>query len=261
MIEREKTIKRFITGISVLTHYITLCGSCNLRDINVVSENLVRDLLRIFYGWKLHNDNEDNCYNTIYDLIDKKNRIIVQVTSSTRPQKIQETLDTLKKTNKAETDFKGYNLYFMILKEDAQKMRNYKGRSKKGYICPEEINFDPKKNIYDFGTLVKKVNNLSEIEDDKMSELKKFLNSNRTIFGSTIPEIRTKNQIDDTIKEYADNYTAKLFQHIYEKDSKVTLDRLFVEPKLYCEGENPQELIAVLSKFLWDEKENRGSYI
>ena len=71
MIEREKTIKRFITGISVLTHYITLCGSCNLRDINVVSENLVRDLLRIFYGWKLHNVNEDNCYNTIYDLIDK----------------------------------------------------------------------------------------------------------------------------------------------------------------------------------------------
>lgn len=257
MIEHEKTIKRFITGISVLTHYITLCGSCNLHDINVMSENLVGSLLHIFYGWKLHNDNEDNCYNAVYDLIDKKNRIIVQVTSSTRPEKIQKTLDALKKKNKSEIDFKGYTLYFVILKEDAQKMRNYKGRSRKGYICPEGIYFDAKKNIYDFGTFVKKVNNLSEIEDDRMNELKKILNSNRTIFGSTIPEIRTKNQIDDTIKEYADNYTAKLFQHAYERDSKVTLDRLFVEPKLYCKGEKQQELIAVLSKFLWDEKENR----
>lgn len=40
------------------------------------------------------------------------------------------------------------------------------------------------------------------------------------------------NKVKSIIKEYADNFTEKLFRHRYVRNSKVTLNRLFVEPKM-----------------------------
>ena len=83
MLRRERIIKRFILGISVLTSYISYTGSLNMHDINIIAERFMCDLLNILYGAELTNANDIVRNNSGYDLISKskiaRNRIFATV--------------------------------------------------------------------------------------------------------------------------------------------------------------------------------------
>ena len=261
MIKREKLIKKFNTGMSVFSCYIELNGICNLQDINIVAESFIGDLFRILYGWDLKNANSNFSNNSGYDLISEKDRIIIQVTSTDSSEKVRHTLQTLKNVIHEKPDLSGYTLYFMILKTQSKRALNYKGKENKGYICPEGIIFDQKENIYDFSTFVKKVDSLSEVTDAaKISLLRTFMNKNRNLFGAGELMLPARNNIDSIIKEYVDNFNAKLFRHIH-KTEDVTLKGVFVQPKIEKTDEPSRELVSILGRFLWDEKETRILFI
>ena len=248
-------------GMSVLAYYIEFNGICNLRDINIEAESFMGDLCRILYGWDLKNANTDFFNNPGYDLISEKDKIMIQVTSVDTPEKVIHTLKTLENVIQSRPNLSGYTLYFLILKIDANKIIKYKGRDNRGYICPDEVEFNQKENIYDFSTLIKKVHDLSEILDmDKISSLKTFMNGNRSLFGSFEPHCLGSNSINRRIKEYADNFCERLFRHIY-KNEEVTLRNVFVQPKIYDSNGSSQELVSILGNFLWNEKETRILFI
>lgn len=242
MINREELVKKFNMGMSVFSCYIKLNSICNLQDINIVAESFIGDLCNILYGWDLKNANSSFSNNSGYDLISEKDRIIVQVTSTDSSEKVKHTLQMLENVMHDKPELLGYTLYFIILKTETDKALNYKGKENKGYICPNGIIFDQKENIYDFSTFVKKVDSLSEVSDvTKISSLRMFMNKNRNLFGVGELMVPVKNNIDLIIKEYADNFSTKLFRHIHKK-ADVTLKGVFVQPKI----ESSQELVSIL---------------
>lgn len=97
MLRREELIKKFIFGMSVFEAYISHTGSLNLRDINILGENFIADLLNLLYGFQLKNANSRIQNNKGYDLIDGRNKIIVQITSTDTTQKLAHTLNVLEK--------------------------------------------------------------------------------------------------------------------------------------------------------------------
>lgn len=261
MIKREELIQKFNTGMSVLCAYIHLNNSCKLHDINIDAEFFIRDLLRIIFGWDIVNANSmiPDCPG--YDLISKRDKIIVQVTSTDRPDKVIDTLKTIGNMVQCDPELAGYTLYFVILKISAKESVNYKGRNG-GYKCPPGIFFDQRKNIYDFSILSKKVHSLSEVSDrEKIASLEKFMNENSALFGPFEPKIPVKNNIDTIISEYAENFKEKLFRHANKKDSRVTLKGVFVQPKIQELNSKPQELVSILGKFLWNETERRILFV
>lgn len=169
-------------------------------------------------------------------------------------------------------DLKEYTLYFMILKEDASSMRKYKGENKNGYTCPQNLFFNQDENIFDFTILIKKVNSLSEIEkEDTLGALLEFMNRNEVIFGTGKYTKSANNNVESIIKEYADNFTEKLFRHKYCDDSNITLDNLFVMPKIEYkynseyginqENKYTRNLVRILNEFFWNVKTDRILFI
>ena len=261
MINRKRIIDRFNMGMSIFSYYINFNRICNLHDINIEAESFVSDICRILYGWDLKNANTISFNNSGYDLISEKDKIIIQVTSTDKSAKLIHTLKTLETVMRKESDLSGYTLYFVILKPKADESSKYMGRENVGYVCPNGIVFNQKKNIYDFSTFIEKVRGLSEVADaDKMGSLDAFMNNNRSLFGPFEPEVPIKNNIDACIKEYADNFCEKLFRHLY-KDAEVTLERVFVQPEIYDSDVPSRKLVSILGNFLWNEKETRILFI
>ena len=133
------------------------------------------------------------------------------------------------------------------------------------YVCIDEVNFD-KKNIWDFSTLINKVNSISEIssngEDDLLTEINHFMDKNINVFGMLSEHGNSlNNKVKSIIKEYADNFTEKLFRHRYVRNSKVTLNRLFVEPKMKVKEYSLDNFIVILDNFLWNETKKRILFI
>ena len=247
--------------MSIFSYYINFNRICNLHDINIEAESFVGDICRILYGWDLKNANTISFNNSGYDLISEKDKIIIQVTSTDKSAKLIHTLKTLETVMRKESDLSGYTLYFVILKPKADESSKYMGRENVGYVCPNGIVFNQKKNIYDFSTFIEKVRGLSEVADaDKMGSLDAFMNNNRSLFGPFEPEVPIKNNIDACIKEYADNFCEKLFRHLY-KDAEVTLERVFVQPEIYDPDVPSRKLVSILGNFLWNEKETRILFI
>lgn len=165
MLRRERIIKRFTFGISVLTSYINCTGNLNMQDINIMSEQFVCDLLNLLYDIDLKNVNGIVRNNLGYDLISESKKIIVQVSATDTSKKIVQTLNKIEKrmfkylewnqnlenirkqreenplsytsivretAEKLESkiknavDLNGYTVYIMTLQLDAAKQRQYK---------------------------------------------------------------------------------------------------------------------------------------
>lgn len=303
MIRREELVKKFAMGISVLDAYIHYTGYLNMHDINVTSEQFLCDILNILHNLNLENANNRYRNNPGYDLIDTTNKIIVQVTSTSSPDKIIDTLCMLtKRINEREEwteqlkkikcdkekdstsytlsvqeeerelkasitkspDLRGYKLLFMIMVRSADEQRKYKGKSNVGYVCPKGIIFEATDNIIDFDFLINKVNSLAESTSDAiiMDRLEKFMSSNYELFGGDVDLQKNQSQkINSIVLSYKNNFTQKLFRHRYEKNSSVTLENLFVNPKVKTSDGESRNIIKILADFLWNEEKNRILFI
>ena len=140
MFENLDKIKSVITNIFT---QISLNKLSNCHDLNVLAENVFMYVLNDCFDYHLQNANIlNNVPNQVgFDLIDTKNKIIFQVTSSDTIEKYSETIKTVKNVHGLE----GFNLKFFILKASANKHP----ASSKIHNLSSPIIFDKDKDILD----------------------------------------------------------------------------------------------------------------
>lgn len=151
----------YIQQTSLLLHAyansVKSLGKLNLHDVNVHSENFFRDFLNCLRDWELRNANEIQSNEAGIDLIDDKHKVVIQVSSESTKNKIQESIN---KTNLEK--YKDFSFYFLSLTTSADNLRD------KEYTIPRELIFHPKTNILDIDGIIAEVNS-------KPIDIKKYL--------------------------------------------------------------------------------------
>lgn len=140
MFENLDKIKSIITDIFT---QISLNKLSNCHDLNVLAENVFMYVLNDCFDYHLQNANIlNNVPNQVgFDLIDTKNKIIIQVTSSDTIEKYSETIKKVKNVHGLE----GFKLKFFILKASANKHPG----SRKIYNLSSPVIFDKDHDILD----------------------------------------------------------------------------------------------------------------
>ncbi|CAN2326941.1 hypothetical protein HMPREF0401_01898 [Fusobacterium animalis 11_3_2] len=148
--------------LNFLAYRIEKRGKINLLDLNIHSETFFAELFNILYNYNLVNLNSIKQNIEGIDLIDIKNKVIIQVSATCTKEKIENSL------NKAIYLFyQGYNFKFIsISKEVKNKLRTTK------FENPYNLIFDSQKDIFDFTSLLRYILNL---EIDKQKVLFEFI--------------------------------------------------------------------------------------
>ena len=267
---RQYVIQKFIWGMTSLNSYIYFNNLLNFRDINIFSENFIRDLLNIVDSLKLKNANYNYYNNPGFDLIDQENKILIQVTSTDDPQKVKKTWDTMYRNYQPplsntspddgnELNLSDYSFLFFVLKYHAEDIKKYYKKHTSNTGCPAFLSFDPKKNVLDLGDLVTAVNDL---DGSKLHELETLMLHNWKMFSRMVFH-DTPKKVNKIIKEYADNYTARMFLHTYHPESNVSLQNVYVQPKYRIAGsvDDSRDTISLISRFICENPSERMLYI
>jgi hypothetical protein len=142
--------------LGILAYRINLKGRLNILDLHIHSENFYAHLLNQLFGWTLENLNPFKQNVESIDLIDKKNKLIVQVSATNTKQKIEAALQ--KEIIKSYPD---YTFKFISISKEASDLR------KKTFFNPHSISFNPKADIIDNKSILDSV--LSSHIDNQIS--------------------------------------------------------------------------------------------
>lgn len=135
--------------ISCLIENIRVSGKLNILSLNVYCEAFYCDLLNKIFDWELESLNKNVTNFVAIDLVDHKNKIIVQVSSQSTNKKIEDSLskDIIKAYN-------SYTYYFICIIMANKKLLDNKVKN------PYNINFDMEKNFIDVTKLLNIIFNL-----------------------------------------------------------------------------------------------------
>lgn len=129
--------------LNAFVNAVKQLGKLNLHDINVNAENFFCDLLKKLYGWNLINVNEKRINEPGIDLADVTLKMIIQVSATATPQKIQHSFEKADKKK-----FHAYNFKFLFLTDDVSKLK------KQPIKGPNDFCFDPMSDILDINTIL-----------------------------------------------------------------------------------------------------------
>ena len=148
--------------LNFLAYRIEKRGKINLLDLNIHSETFFAELFNILYNYNLVNLNYIKQNTEGIDLIDTKNKIIIQVSATSTKEKIENSLNKV-----IYLFYKDYNFKFIsISKEVSSKLRATE------FENPYNLIFDSQKDILDSTTLLRYILNL---EIDKQKILFEFI--------------------------------------------------------------------------------------
>lgn len=134
-----------VKKLSLLACEVEIRGSLNILDLHVHCENFYARLLNCIYGLALINMNAVEQNAEGIDLIDHKNRIVLQVSSTATSTKVQKSLD------KDLSQYKGYQFKFVSISQDASSLRT------KTYRNPHGLIFNPKNDVIDVKSLSREI--------------------------------------------------------------------------------------------------------
>jgi hypothetical protein len=146
--------------LSTLATRIELRGKLNILDLHLHSENFYLNFFNKLYNWHLENLNAIKQNVEAIDLIDKENKIIVQVSATATKQKVESTL------SKDLISYKDYSFKFISISKDASELRTKK------YRTPHCIQFYPGIDIYDIGSIL---NYIIGLEIEKQRSVYEFI--------------------------------------------------------------------------------------
>lgn len=155
---REEIIRDVVKALALLRYEIEYRQSINDYSLNIYSENLYRDMLNTIYGYELKNANVNNKNAEYIDLIDEKNKIFIQVTSTKTKAKIDNTLKILE----TKPNFEVKILYLL----DKPSPNNSSFNEWKG-----KYGIDVEQCLIDKKDLLKDINNLEQAKLDKIYNL------------------------------------------------------------------------------------------
>lgn len=135
--ELREEIASYLTSLQVLVRHR---NASKLYDINIHCEEIFCEVLNVVLRGKhpgiclvsANTVSSPNCPGI--DLIDAKRKIIVQVTSSCKNDKVKDTFAVIKKANK----YSGYVLYFMFIAGASERINLRSNRAPKGVVCKQE---------------------------------------------------------------------------------------------------------------------------
>jgi hypothetical protein len=147
--------------LSILTTRVELRGKLNILDLHIHSENFYLHFLNLLFDWKLENENANLQNVPSIDLIDRTNKIFIQVSATNTKKKIEDTLakDILK-------DYSHYSFKFISISKDASDRR------KETFSNPYNITFTPQTDIYDVKSILDFIISLTI---DKQRETQEFI--------------------------------------------------------------------------------------
>lgn len=192
--KREFHIKEIIDEFSILKNKLELLSEINLHDMNIIAEYHIQEILNIVFDINLKNSNSTNTNSVAIDLEDVENSIAVQVTSTSRKNKIQETLDKFFTNN---LDAKFEVLFIFIL---GKRQKDYKNlRIKDGF------SFDTNEQIIDFAKITSR---LSTLSSSKIEKIRNILKNDK------LPQYKKENPVTRFKKNLAikNDISSKLFK-------------------------------------------------
>lgn len=160
MTNREILLKTISNEFAKWQVQIENLNSLSLYDANIFSEYTLCELLNIAFDYKLINANLISANFPSVDLVDKTNKIAIQVTSTSQRNKIQATLNKFSEKRL----YLEYDQIFIIILGKKQKI--YSNLS----VSPE-ISFDQSEQILDFKSLLNIIAKLPLKRIEKISSL------------------------------------------------------------------------------------------
>lgn len=123
----------------------------NILDLNIYAENFFAGLCNIIFDFELQNLNYINQNIEGIDLIDEKNKILIQVSSNCTKEKIENSLN-----KKIYLNYRDYSYKFILIGKEVNKsLKKYK------FSNPYNIKFNPEEDIWDINSLLKEILNLN----------------------------------------------------------------------------------------------------
>ncbi|KAF0221902.1 MAG: hypothetical protein FD174_233 [Geobacteraceae bacterium] len=140
--------------LSYLATRIEVRGKLNILDLHLHSENFYLHFFNELFGWQLQNLNTVKLNAEAIDLIDHKNKIVVQVSATATKEKVDSALV------KDLSSYAGYAFKFISISKDASALRG------KSFVNPHNLSFDPQKDIYDVTSILKVISGLG-VDDQR----------------------------------------------------------------------------------------------
>lgn len=169
MYQRNEIINSIEQKLSILSKSVETRGHLNLLDFHLHAENFYAKLLNLVLDWNLSNLNKNSHNSEAIDLIDKVNKIIVQVSATNTKTKIQNSI------SKISSEFNQYKFIFVSISKPATELRS------KTYRVPSHIKFSPQMDIFDIPKIIKYIMDLSV---EKIRTINEFLSNEIAPFPS-----------------------------------------------------------------------------
>lgn len=150
------------TCIARMFGEIWLDTFCNLQDSKLFSENIICTLLNKIYDYNLYNGNIDRFNAPGFDLIDKENKILVQVSSQNNKEKV---ISSLMKCDKE--DYKDYTFYYFQLSPS----KTFRSPD----FLTKHIKYDKTMYYFNLTTIIRHISNIDDIK--KLKEISDYLES------------------------------------------------------------------------------------
>lgn len=157
---RSPYIEFIESKLSSLATSIEVLGSLNILNLHLHAENFYLHFCKVLFGWELQNLNIVDPNAAGVDLVDKTNKIIVQVSATATKQKVESALA------KDLSAYKGYSFKFISISKDAKDLRT------KTFSNPHNLKFKPADDIFDVPSLLRLINGMNI---DQMKDVYEFL--------------------------------------------------------------------------------------
>lgn len=148
--------------LSLLCLRIETRGQLNILDFHLHSEDFYLNFFNLLYDYSLQNMNALNQNAEALDLIDTKNKIVVQISATATKVKIESAL------GKNLAAYKGNTFKFISISKDASSLK------KLSYVNPHSLAFSPAADIYDVPTIVGHILHLDIVKQKHVHDLLKL---------------------------------------------------------------------------------------
>ena len=198
--------------LNELAFRIEMRGRLNLLELNLHSEDFYQYFINLLFDWDLKNLNAVQQNTPGIDLVDKKNKVVAQVSATATKQKIESAL------GKDLSVYKDYSFKFISISKDAEGLRTKKFKN------PHGLRFLPTEDIYDIKSILAFIKNMPV---NKMKDVYEFLK--RELKSEPDPEKVESNltNIIGILSKEDWNQRALSFETIpYDIEAKISYNQL-----------------------------------
>jgi hypothetical protein len=140
-------------AFAVLQGYIRPGGPLNLTDINIHAEDFVKDVLNALHSWNLINTNASTCNYPCIDLLERNERVGIQVSAERGAKKVNDTIKCIC-THSLSLVIRHLKVFSLLPKQGSYKISE---------SCPD-VAFNWREDILDFDMLLKQISSVTDFQ-------------------------------------------------------------------------------------------------